>query len=408
MPKNPTYVFLALGLAVCGATRADDVAVGCPGGAPAIFTSISDALYTLDPVGPHTITVTGSCVENVVIAQRSNLHIAAPGGQSADITPPPTGEGPTVSILGSRNILLQRLVIFGGGQAVHITRGSVAEIQETRIENNWGEGILVDENSFASLGGSGGPAPSIVISGNGGHGLSVIGSEVSITGNGTIENNGGNGIRVDGGRLNLVGSPAGNAVLNNAVGVNLFNGAAAEFIGETTISNNGLVGVGVGTGASAVFRLSDDGAPAVTTIEGHDLVGITATRMASVLMIGPHLIGNNGTPGWPSSGIRIAEVSSLRTQSGGGGTTGPQITGNSGPGVLVEDNASITLHRSTISGNMDEGVLLARLSVARFLTLNTLDGNGAADLSCDQSSLVSGDLTGVTTVDCKLTGSMKK
>ena len=54
--------------------HATNVTVDCTG-APATFTSINAAMATLDVTGPHTITVIGTCTENVNVSGRDRLTI---------------------------------------------------------------------------------------------------------------------------------------------------------------------------------------------------------------------------------------------------------------------------------------------------------------------------------------------
>jgi hypothetical protein len=55
------------------AAVATNVAVDCATGG-----SINAALASLDSVGPHTITVTGTCTEDVNVNLRNQLTIQAP------------------------------------------------------------------------------------------------------------------------------------------------------------------------------------------------------------------------------------------------------------------------------------------------------------------------------------------
>jgi hypothetical protein len=79
-------VLLSLFLAVwlCPA-RATDVAVGCAGGIGGQFSSINDALNSLDQFGPHTIMVSGTCTENLFIHDRNGITIFAARGQTATV-----------------------------------------------------------------------------------------------------------------------------------------------------------------------------------------------------------------------------------------------------------------------------------------------------------------------------------
>jgi hypothetical protein len=66
--------------------QATDVTVGCAGGIGGQFSSINDALNSLDQFGPHTITVSGTCTENLFIHDRNGITIIAAAGQSVTVT----------------------------------------------------------------------------------------------------------------------------------------------------------------------------------------------------------------------------------------------------------------------------------------------------------------------------------
>jgi hypothetical protein len=68
-----------------GSASAANLTVICPGGGPGAYPSISAALSTLDPHGPNTITVSGTCVENIFIDKHERLFIQSAPGQVATI-----------------------------------------------------------------------------------------------------------------------------------------------------------------------------------------------------------------------------------------------------------------------------------------------------------------------------------
>src|SRR5713226_7050483 len=67
------------------AARAANATVDCSGATPGAFTSITAALNALDFEGPNSITVTGTCTENLSVDNRERLNIQAAAGQTATI-----------------------------------------------------------------------------------------------------------------------------------------------------------------------------------------------------------------------------------------------------------------------------------------------------------------------------------
>jgi hypothetical protein len=113
-------------------------------------------------------------------------------------------------------------------------------------------------------------------------------------------------------------------------------------------------------------------------------------------MAGPHLIQNNGSATADPTfrgGIRVNR-GSLTLQNG------VTITGNVGPGIRADFNTGVLVAIVTVSNNSEEGIRVGRQSVSQFLPPVTIAGNGAASVSCDTTSLLFGDLTGIADLDC--------
>jgi len=115
-------------------------------------------------------------------------------------------------------------------------------------------------------------------------------------------------------------------------------------------------------------------------------------------MNGPHQIKNNGTATADPTlrgGIRTNRSSLTLFNS-------VQISNNVGPGIRAEFNAGTSVGNNvTVSNNSEEGVRVKRQSVAGFVAPFTVAGNGEASISCDGTSLIFGDLTGIAGINCK-------
>ncbi len=421
------------------------VNVDCSGVTPGAYTTIGAALATLDNMGPHVINVTGTCVENVNIESRERLTLAAPPGNWATIV----AANPalwTVHVGRSRQVTFLRLTVKGGSVGIRTDSASSVDIQDCIVEGNPGNGIDISEQSWIRLNKmiirnngmaglnvsanssvsswGGGPAPQFIhihnnggnginaigsfvsfdggattIENNGGNGINANGSFVQINGGGTIEDNAGSGITITGGRLIVNGQVQENFIRGNGFGVNI-SGAAATFNGQNTIQNNGGTGVQVANGGSAAFNALQlpDGSFRVNVIEGHGTIGLHVAAAASATLSGPNIIRNNGGAGFDLNdehgGVNVGTVS--RIQFFGGN----QIINNIGPGVTARFNGAIALGDSVVTNNAEQGLLLIRQSVGVVETGARISSNGAANVSCDTTSLVAGDLTGISHIDC--------
>ena len=409
-------------------SQADVVTVDCTGGTPGAFTSITAALNflpTTSSTEPHTITVTGTCTENVNILNRQRITIEAPAGQTATITSAFPQQSLVVNIAGSRAITLRRLVIRDGYVGLWITRASEVVVQNSTMENNvtqglrvlessnvrlesstitnnGAQGLRVDPNCYVMVGGNS-PSLAVLISNNGGDGISADGAKISINGNTTVESNRSVAIRMTGGRLIVNGNQGENIFRNNGNGI-LLGSMSASFTGQNTIQNNAVTGVQLVAG-NATFNqfVLPDGTFRVTTIEGHGTSGVTIANTSQLSLSGHHIIRNNGSAPVSSNwaGVRVFNNSMLSLGNG------VEITGNTGPGILADLHASLLITNPvTITGNSEEGIRLTLLAGANFLVSTLLPSpslppNVISSITCDSSSVLAGDLTGIGTIDCK-------
>jgi hypothetical protein len=236
---------------------------------------------------------------------------------------------------------------------------------------------------------------------NGSDGIDVDGSYLQVNfGVLDVENNAGAAIFQVGGRMLIFdgGIGGGNLFQGNGEGIDVLNAGSAQFFGRNVIRNNGDVGLQI-LGSSVAFNGNGtlpDGSVRAAVIEGHTILGVNVVRLGELTMSGPHQIQNNGTATADPTlraGFRM-QRSSLTLQNG------VQVTGNTGPGIRADFNTSTVLRNVTVSNNSEEGVLVRRQSVSLFAAPLNIAGNGSASISCDTTSLVFGDLTGITNLDC--------
>jgi Right handed beta helix region len=165
-----------------GSAHAANVTVGCVGGS-GTYSTIAAALAAIGQTGPSTITITGTCTENVSLSSaRSLTFIAGTGGAKIAA---PTGKD-VFDISVSQNIILQNLEIYGStGFGVLIAEDSDAHINSCNIHNNAGGGVYVRQNSTLFL------LSTTIQDNTPGDGLDVAANSLASTaGNTTIQDNG--------------------------------------------------------------------------------------------------------------------------------------------------------------------------------------------------------------------------
>jgi len=135
--------------------RAANVTVGCPGGSGGTYPSINAALNAIGQIGPSTITVTGTCNENVTLNNARSLIIGGAGG--AKIVGPQDSD--TFDIFRSQDITLADLEIAGtpgstidtAGGGVFVSNASEVHIVRCNVHDNQGGGVFADTGSLLFL-----------------------------------------------------------------------------------------------------------------------------------------------------------------------------------------------------------------------------------------------------------------
>jgi hypothetical protein len=222
-----------------GAAQNNEITITCgdqPGN-----QSISGVLARLDPAQPHTIRVSGTCKENVVIQSFDRLTlIANPGAAISDAS---GGNAAVVDIEDSQRITLQAFTVNGGATGVVCGHHSFCHFKGNTIQGavNGDDGVDVQQTSQATFEGD-------VIQFNSGDGLDVAdGSSDALVSGAKIQYNRGGGIFVG---LNSTLRVNGTQIVGNGGGgVAIFNSSVARFgVGRNPananiITNNGGPGV---------------------------------------------------------------------------------------------------------------------------------------------------------------------
>ena len=364
----PCAILLTLFL-LPAASHAANVTVGCPGGSGGQYPSINAALNAIGQTGPHTITVTGTCAESVSLSNARSILIIAPTPGGATIVG--LQDNDTFDIGLSQDITLQNLEIRGNpassiGLGVNIFTNSQVNIFACNIHASPDGGVSADSDSAVAL------QNTTLQNSSNGDGLDLSNSSIADMVFTTIQNNAG-------------------------VGISLFDHSSIVIRRQNTIQNNAG-----GYGIYAVDQCKvqvQTGDPALfTTIQGHGGNGIALGDQSMLRMQGgPHAIQGNGSacPTDPTcGGIYATRNSTLRLGRA-------NISGNQGSGISVEQLVDFGLNNTTISNNTGDGVHIQRISVVQFYSGNTVTGNGGASVSCDTTSLVVGDLSTFSNIDCK-------
>jgi hypothetical protein len=218
-------------------------------------------LATANPQGPNTITVVGSCRDNIVVQSMDRLTLITKKG--ASITDRSGGSLPVVDIEDSQRVTLQGFTINGGGNrgvvcntaslcyltgntiqgpgsfGVNVHGGSRAFL-ESNVIQNWARGAFIDDGAQVF-------SRNDVFQGNGGSAIVALGDYFGSF-NSNFDHNG-VGIDAGGGGLAISG---GSVSGNTFEGIRLLGNVSAGF-GGPTITGNGGVGVHLEDGAFAGF-----------------------------------------------------------------------------------------------------------------------------------------------------------
>lgn len=366
-------LFGCLVLLLSNLALADGAVVDCSGATPGAFTSIHDALASLPAAGPNSISVTGTCHENVVMFGRTDLIIF--GNPTATVVPG-NANGHLLAISGSQRIGIQSIT-FDGGRGAIVNDNSRVDFTSVTIQNSLGIGLTsidslvhIADSTIKSSTRSG-----ISIGG----GTFYVDSDVTAT---TVTANGRAGISVLTGHLILNGgdgvTPGTENVISNntGVGVAVANSSEADISGDNRIiGNQGAFGLEVIHTSTVIMS---DG-----TIQSNAGVGVHCGETSHCEWAGATKIDNN-----LKGGIEVTDHSDAYIDGG------IDISGNSGNGILIDQSSTFnSLGGNTINNNTGNGILLNTLSTLKFAANDTITGNGNLALHCANGSLVTGDVS---------------
>jgi len=251
---------------------------------------IATYLKFLNPLGPNTLNVRGTCKENITINQFGRLSLIAVSG--ATIQDTSGGKQPVISITDSQGIYLQGFTIVGGSQGVTCFDGSVCRFSVNTIENSVGAGVWV---SFSQA-----TFSSDTIQDTGDPGLAAEASRVSAGGL-TVQRSSGAGIYDANG--SVVYAFVTSILSNRGDGI-LVVSDSHMFLGDSTVSDNAFNGIDVND-QSEVLLLNN-----TVTTNGYNGVGISDQSLAE--------LGGTGT--FTGNGLDIACLGQFSEAKGTQGT----------------------------------------------------------------------------------------
>jgi len=386
-------------LAVCEAkAHASDpvVTVNCAKPGHTITKVLNQ--YQLGP-NPLTITVEGTCNENVLIARNNVTLIASPSGGT--VIGANANEDTITVTAGAVGTVIDGLTVENGtvpGGWNGITVLGSATIQNCTVQNANRSGI------FFYHGGQG-TVDTCTVQNNGSFGIIIEGASATVT-NSTISLNSLVGIHVtnsSSARIGVTLQPAyaGNTIRNNGGSGILVSDSSSAFIGGNTITGNGT-NLSSTFGQFGIFIVR-----ASAEVVGYN--SITGNSGSGVFAVGSSVAFGNQAFGLPTTGASANVISGNgATGSNNGGILGflgsslyiqsATIQTNTGDGVILSTRSTATMFSDTVSGNTGNGISLwwggALLLQDPAVTVT---GNASWGLQCTGStSGYLGDNSGIT------------
>jgi hypothetical protein len=231
------FLVIVFAAVVSSDARGANLKVNCNGKGQ----TINGALKQLIPQGPNTLTVSGTCNENVLIQSFDNLTLqAAPGG--ASINDASGGNLEVITIQDSTRITIQGFTINGGAEGIICFDHSLCRFNGNTIQGSPGNGVRLSRARAVFTGN--------VIQNNAADGLQVDNDSQAFTNGDTIQGHGEFGVVVTNGSFLLA---AGTTVQGNSSnGVEIDDNSTLRMVGSA-VTGNGDAGVFLGRASVATF-----------------------------------------------------------------------------------------------------------------------------------------------------------
>ena len=214
-----------------------------------------------------TVEVSGSCTENVTIAQ-DRVTLECVGGASITGVDATSPENTNVVRVRASDVVVRNCDIRGGdapNTALIVIRGGSATIIGNKVSGSNSTGILVTQNSYGRIFGNN------EVTGNAGSGVSITSGSMADVANNNIHDNGSNGMTV-------------------------LRSAAADVVGNDIV-DNARSGVFVSRTSTVAFSNDASFGSAPNKIEGNNTRGIGCFDNSALQFGEPQDYGTgNGNP----------------------------------------------------------------------------------------------------------------
>lgn len=373
------------------AAYANNAVVDCSGATPGAFTTITAALATLPKAGPNFVTVSGGpCADNVTVRGFSQLFLVSAGPSVTINAADPNRR--ILNIFGSQNVVVEGPFVFNGGLGIVVNQDSIAQFDSITIQNSTLQGLR-SLNSIVDISNSS-------ITNSTRSGIASTGGSMGVDGGVTITGGAASGIVMTTGHLTLIGGDGTpgteNVISNNAgVGLSLSSTAEADISGDNRIDNNKLTGVQA-IHTSSLFM---SGGEILNNLGVGMHIGETSHGEFDTVKINGNGSAVNSTNlelgSGEAGGMEVVENSDMFIDGA------MDVSGNSSNGIFVDESSVLSsLGGNTVNNNAGDGFLVEDLAIAHFFGKDTATGNGRFSLQCDDTSLVEGDVSGLTHVRC--------
>lgn len=237
-----------------------------------------------------TITVSGTCNENVTIREEKNRLTL--DGQGIATINGPVATNHTIFVRG-REITIRGFTITGGRNGVQLIRGGTASIDTNTIQNTGSNGIVLGQDSSARIINNiiqDNPNSGIVVTEHSSARIGFLTASDTVASPNTILNNTGSGIFVS------LSSTA--RIVGNTISTNTGNGVFVNSVSHADIATNtidGNTGDGILVGRNSGVDLGRDTGDTIFDLPNSTTIGSENGGFGIRCFINSYMDGRLGT-----------------------------------------------------------------------------------------------------------------